>query len=32
MNMIGAGLVWGVMKTPYDQLAKAIEQLKGLNP
>lgn len=28
MNMMGAGSVWGLMKTPYDQLAKAIEQLK----
>jgi len=29
MNMIGAGIVLGLMKTPYDQLAKAIEQLKN---
>ncbi len=29
MNMIGAGSAWGLMKTPYDQLAKAIEQLKA---
>lgn len=29
MNMMGAGAVWGLMKTPYDQLAKAIEQLKA---
>jgi len=28
MNMMGAGSVWGLMKTPYDQLAKTIEQLK----
>ena len=28
MNMIGAGSAWGLMKTPYDQLAKTIEQLK----
>ena len=28
MNMMGAGSVFGLMKTPYDQLAKAIEQLK----
>jgi hypothetical protein len=28
MNVMGAGSVWGLMKTPYDQLAKAIEQLK----
>ena len=28
MNMMGAGSAWGLMKTPYDQLAKAIEQLK----
>lgn len=28
MNMVGAGSVFGLMKTPYDQLAKAIEQLK----
>jgi hypothetical protein len=28
MNMMGAGSVGGLMKTPYDQLAKAIEQLK----
>jgi hypothetical protein len=32
MNMMGAGTIWGLAKTPYDQLAKAIEQLKGLNP
>lgn len=29
MNMMGAGSAWGLMKTPYDQLAKAIEQLKA---
>ena len=28
MNMMGGGSVWGLMKTPYDQLSKAIEQLK----
>ena len=28
MNMMGAGSAFGLMKTPYDQLAKAIEQLK----
>jgi hypothetical protein len=28
MNVMGAGSAWGLMKTPYDQLAKAIEQLK----
>jgi hypothetical protein len=28
MNMMGAGSVVGLMKTPYDQLSKAIEQLK----
>mgnify|MGYP001087847123 CR=1 FL=1 len=28
MNMLGAGVIWGLMKSPYDQLAKAIEQLK----
>ncbi len=28
MNIMGAGSVWGLMKTPYDQLSKAIEQLK----
>jgi len=29
MNMMGAGIVLGLMKTPYDQLVKAIEQLKN---
>ena len=28
MNMMGAGSAFGLMKTPYDQLSKAIEQLK----
>ena len=28
MNMMGAGFVVGLMETPYDQLSKAIEQLK----
>ena len=28
MNMMGAGSMLGLMKTPYDQLSKAIEQLK----
>jgi hypothetical protein len=28
MNMMGAGVVMGLMKTPYEQLAKVIEQLK----
>ena len=31
MNIMGAGVVLGLMKTPYDQLAKAIEQLKREN-
>ncbi len=29
MNMLGAGSVFGLMKTPYEQIAKAIEQLKS---
>ncbi len=28
MNLVGAGSVFGLMKSPYDQLSKAIEQLK----
>jgi hypothetical protein len=33
MNMMGAGSVFGLMKSPYEQIAKAIEQLKsGYNP
>lgn len=29
MNMIGAGSIWGLAKTPYDQLAKMVDQLKA---
>lgn len=29
MNLMAVGGVLGLMKTPYDQLAKAIEQLKA---
>ncbi len=29
MNMMGAGSVFGLMKSPYEQIAKAIEQLKS---
>ena len=33
MNMMGAGSVFGLMKSPYEQIAKVIEQLKsGYNP
>ena len=28
MNMMGVGLALGLLKSPYEQLAKAIEQLK----
>jgi hypothetical protein len=29
MNMMAAGGVFGLMKSPYDQIVKAIEQLKS---
>jgi hypothetical protein len=29
MNMMAAGGVFGLMKSPYDQIVKAIEQLKN---
>ncbi len=29
MNQLGAGSVFGLMKSPYEQIAKAIEQLKS---